>query len=954
MRQLIFSILFLITSLSASSQIVINEFSCSNLTTVQDAFGENEDWIELYNAGGAAVNLTGLFLSDNPNKLQKYQIPALAPIAPGGRQMIFCSNQNTIQANEIHTSFKLRQANNEWFILSDALGNIVDSVHLGSRRTQVDHSHGRTNDGGATWGTFTNPSPNAANAGARLGYEAPPTFSLPAGNYPAALSITLSAGPNTTIYYTTNGSIPSPASTVYAGPIPVAANTAIRAIAVNSNTQILPSRSETNTYFINENSTFDVVSVCGPYTAGSSNGGGFLFSGPRPPIFSSIEYFDNNFNQQLEMEGRASKHGNDSWAYPQKGIDFEAMDETGTESEFKKKLFPTSLRDRFDRVMFKAAGSDNLRSGPGGAFPPAPSNGAHIRDVFAQTLSEKYGLEMDLRRWKPVLLFVNGQYWGLYDMRERVDGDYFEYYYGKKRDKVDHLSYWAGNAGPTRIRIGSDTGYVNLYNFVVNNNMAIPANYNYVKSQLNLKSFCQFFIFNTYLVNHDFLNWNTMWWRGRGNNNRVKWRFALWDMDAILGLNNNNYTGLGTTTAQADPCEPTQLFQNNPFVKHSDMLSRLLANPDFDRFYKDQWIDMFNGPLNCTNILNHWDSCIAVIDPEMARQAARWNGVPGNPLPLSYAIWQGHATTARNFLQDRCDVIARKLDSCMQLKVRDLKLNVSPPNSGIVAIDGDVKSPYVWTRTMRADSVYELSAAPTLGPYWTFDRWEKQEPTNTFNPNGTSSPAQFDFTESDSVIAYFKYYNYDSIDVTFDVQDPGSGTIRLNGATIPSYPSTIRLSRLENYSIEAIPSNSTYLFKDWTKNNFTTNIAFLTRSQTSFTYDTTDVITANFRYVAPPPPPPPVPEIDKTVVIPNAFSPNGDGRNDRFNPRVGADVIGMDLRIYDRWGQLVFRSNELRGGWDGTYKGTTEATIGTYQYILKLKYTDQSSETHRGDVLIVR
>ncbi len=918
------------------AQVVINEFSCSNVNTIADAFGENEDWVELYNTGGTPVNLSGYFLSDDPSDLQKYQIPTVTPVAPGARKMVFCSNRKTIQANEIHTSFKLRQSNGEWFILSTTAGVIVDSVHLGSRRTQVNHSHGRTTDGAATWGVFTAPSPNAANANARLGYEAAPTFSIPAGNYTAAQNIALSAGPNTTIHYTTNGSIPTAASPTYVTPIPVAANTSIRAIAISTNTQILPSRIETNTYFINESSNFDVVSVCGPYDVASANGAPNLFGGFNTRIYSSIEYFDNGFNQLQEFEGRASRHGNDSWAYAQKGIDFEAMDETGTESEFKGQLFGTSLRNKFDRVMFKAAGSDNLRNT---GFPP--SNGAHIRDVFAQTLSEKYNLEMDFRRWKPVLLFINGQYWGLYDMRERVDADYFSYYYGKSRKKVDHLSYWGG----LRVRLGSDTGWTNLYNHIVNNNMAIQANYEHVKDNLNLKSFCQYFIINTYLVNHDWLNWNTMWWRGRGNNNKVKWRYALWDMDAILGLNNANYTGISTTSFEFDPCEPTSLFQNNSNIKHTDMLTNLLDNPEFEKLYRDQWIEMFNGPLDCTNMLNHFDSCVNVISPEMARQATRWG--------MTFATWQTFVTQARTFITNRCAVISRKLDSCMNLKPRELKLNVSPPNSGIIALNSSVKSPYVWGKIMMADSIYELQATPTLGPYWSFDRWEKQEPTNVFNPNANDPTVLFDFKDKDSVIAYFKYYNYDSIDVTFDVQAANAGTIKLNGATLPTYPNTIRLSRLQMYNIQA-EANPSFVFVNWTKNNTTTNIANLSNPGTTFTYDTTDVITANFKFIPPPIPPPALPEIDKRVFIPNAFSPNGDGKNDAFHIRIGPDVIGLDIRIYDRWGQQVFRTNEMRAGWNGSYNGKGEAGIGSYQYLIKLKYRDNTTDVHRGDVMLIR
>jgi len=905
------------------------------MNTVFDAFGEREDWIELYNSGGGNVNLTGYFLSDDPNKLQKWEIPPITDITPGGRKMIFCSNRDLVHpgTGQMHPSFKLRQSNGEWFILSDAVGGIIDSVHLFSGKTQINNSRGRTSDGAATWSLFGTPTPNAANMNPFDGYATKPIMSLAPGNYTAAQNVTLSSpDPNVTIHYTTNGSTPSALSQVYAAPIPVAATTAIRAIAVSSNPLILPSFPETNTYFINESSNFDVVSVCGPYDNASATNGQWLFSWAAPRIWSSFEYFDNNLNFEFELDGRASKHGQDSWAYPQKGIDFEAMDETGTSASFNQKLFGTSLRDTFDRIMLKAGGSDNYAGGP--------NNSAHMRDVWAQTLSEKYGLEMDFRRWHPTLMFVNGEYWGLYDLRERVDGDYFEYYYGKKRDKVDHLSYWGG----LNVRLGSDTGWVNLYNFIVNNNMAVPANYDYVKTQLNLKSFCQYFILNTYLVNHDWLNWNTMWWRGRGNNNSVKWRYALWDMDAICGLDNPNYTNLSTTTYQFDPCEPTSLFQNNTNIKHTDMLTNLLDNADFDQLYKDQWIYMFNGPLDCANIIAQLDSVENIMDPEMTRQSNAWGG--------TYAGWKANVQEVRDFVNLRCAVIGDKLDSCMELKPVKLQLNVEPPNTGIVSLDGSVKSPYVWSKVIIGDSTYSLEGVPIAGPYWSFDYWEKQDAANIFTPNLTTSLVNVDLQEDDSVIAHFKYYNFDSVDVTFDVQPPGTGQISLEGSIIPVYPTTIRLDRLRQYNIEALPDVS-HIFLNWGKNNTSTVLGNALAAQTTFEYVDPETFTAYFKYIPPPPPPPPLPAIDKTVFIPTAFSPNGDGNNDAFHVKIGPDVIGMDMRIFNRWGEEIYRTNEARIGWDGMYKGQ-RAHVGSYHYQIHLKYRDDSVEKHVGDVILLQ
>lgn len=937
MKKIIVGLFLCFTYIHSIAQVVINEYSCSNISTVLDAYNQRNDWVEFYNSGASNVNLTGYYLSDDPNNLTKFLIPAVTDITPNGRKMMYCSGRGLVHAGtgQIHTSFKLRQCDNEWFILTDPSGLvIVDSVFLGNPRTQVNHAAGRTTDGAATWSVFNTPTPNAANANAKDGYATTPIFSLSSGNYTVAQNVSLSSpDPNITIYYTTNGTIPSATNgTAYATPINITATTAIRAIAISSNPLILPSIIKTNTYFMNESSTFDVVSVCGPYNTASSLGGPNLFNGGQA-IYSSFEFFNNTLTPQFDYIGRASRHGNDSWAYQQKGIDFEVLDETGTRSSMDYPLFSTTLRNKFDRIMLKAGGSDNFPTG-------FPNNSCHIRDAFAQTLAEKYQLDMDFRRWMPALMFVNGNYWGLYDMRERVDGDFFEYYYGKNRDKCDHLSYWGG----LQVRLGSDTGWVNLYNFIMANNMAVQSNYDHVKEFLNTKSFIQYFIFNTYLVNHDWLNWNTMWWRGRGNSNNIKWRYVLWDEDAITGLQNPNYTGLSTTSFEFDPCEPVDLFNNNSNIKHTDMLKRLLNNAEFTQQYRGEWINMLNGCFECTHLLNHFDSVVAIINPEMTRQATNWGG--------TYANWQANVASMRSFLQSRCAVIAQKLDSCMQLNPQPLKLNVFPANSGTIAMDGSLKSPYVWSQIIEADSIYELSATPTAGPYWSFDYWELTNAANSVNPNINTATVNYNFTDNDSVIAHFKYFNYDSIDVTFDVQPVNTGTIKLEGNLLPFYPYTIKLSRLKNYQIEATP-NLSYIFVDWTKNNSTTNFVNNKEPITFFDYDTTDVITANFLFLPPPPPPPPIPDIDKTVFIPNAFSPNGDGRNDIFDIKISPDVTGMLFRVYDRWGQLIFESRERRGGWNGTYNGFP-ADIGVYQYYIQLKYRDGSNQVHRGDVSLIR
>jgi len=159
------------------------------------------------------------------------------------------------------------------------------------------------------------------------------------------------------------------------------------------------------------------------------------------------------------------------------------------------------------------------------------------------------------------------------------------------------------------------------------------------------------------------------------------------------------------------------------------------------------------------------------------------------------------------------------------------------------------------------------------------------------------------------------------------------------------------LDRLRQYNIEALPEVS-HIFLNWDKQNANTTLGNDLAPQTTFDYLDAETITANFKYIPPPPPPPPLPAIDKNVFIPTAFSPNADGNNDFFHIKVSPDVIGMDMRIVDRWGTEVFLTNELRTGWDGMLKGQ-RAHTGTYYYVIHLKYRDDTVEMHKGNLTLL-
>ena len=696
MNKILLISLFFISCASLHGQVKINEYSCSNIAGPTDAYGEREDWIELLNTTGASVDLTGWFLSDKPTNLTKWQIPS-GSINANGYKMVFCSKRDLVNGNQYHPNFGLSQTEGDWIILTNPMLAVVDSfkiVHM----TKSNHSVGRTTNGASTFSLFTTPTPNASNTGAVNFYTATPVFGLQAGFYPAAQSITITCpDPAATIRYTIDGSDPVVTSPAYTGPIPIATTKIVRAAAFGTN---LPSFTATNTYFINISHTLPVVSVSsqGVYSLvanGSQN---------PPDRIGSFELFEENGAFIDEGQGNFNKHGNDSWAYPQRGFDFIMRDEFGYNGDLEHVIFPQKTRDNFQRVILKPAASDN--------YPF--ENGAHIRDAFIHELSIKAGMKLDERTWRPCVLYLNGQYWGVYEIREKADdSDYTDFYYNQNKYNLYYLKTWGG----TWQDYGAPNALPNwnsLKNYIATNSMANPTNFAYVDSLLNWKSLCDYFMFNSYVVNQDWLNWNTAWWRGLDQNgDKKKWRYALWDMDATFG-HYINYTGIPDPSANADPCNVENL-PNPGGQGHTEILEKLiLENPVVEQYYITRYIDLVNTYFSCDTMIMLLDSMVNEIGPEMTAHCTKWGG--------TYNGWQTKVQTLRNFINARCLALTQGLIDCYSLSGPfAVTFNVTPINSGKIKVNSIWAPSYPWSTTYFGGINTNIIAQ--ANPGYVFSNW---------------------------------------------------------------------------------------------------------------------------------------------------------------------------------------------------------------------------------------
>jgi len=713
------------------SQIVINEYSCSNISGPTDSFGENEDWVEFYNTTSSSIDLSGYFLSDKAGNLTKWQIPVGASIPANGYSTISYSGRGLIAGSgEIHAGFGLSQTRGEWIILTEPGGNVVDSLKI-VKVTKPNHSYGRTTDGASTWSLFTTPTFNSANTGGINYYTQTPILDLAPGFYTGSQNLTISTPDATaTIYYTLDGSTPTASSTLYSSPISISSTTVVRAIAISSDPNTPPSFIETNTYFIDVTHTLPVVSICGDQITDFLNNvapGSFTnnFDG-------AFELFEDDGSFIDEGEGYYNKHGNDSWSYAQRGFDFIMKDQYGYNYAVQHKIFRDKSRKKFQRLILKPAANDNI------SF----EDGAHIRDAYVHTLSQIGKLRLDERTNRSCIVYVDGEYWGVYEIREKVDdSDFTKYYYNQPGDQIDFIKTWGG----TWTDYGDMTHWNDLYNFIIANDMTDPTNYAWVKERYNTGSLIDYTVLNSYVVTTDWLNWNTAWWHGHvppPEGDKQKFRYVLWDMDATFG-HYINYTGVPDTSPNADPCNVDGLSGSSDPEGHMTILTKLMDNEEFKQQYISRYIDLSNTIFQCSNMIHILDSMIAVIEPEMPGQLTKWGG--------TMTQWQDNVQEMKDFINARCAALSTGLIDCYNLNgPYDVVIKVSPASAGEVKVNSVWAPSYPWT-TVQYGGINTLFKASANSGY-TFDHWESINHTFV-NPNSITDT--LDFSGTDTITAVF-------------------------------------------------------------------------------------------------------------------------------------------------------------------------------------------------------
>ncbi len=592
-RQLIVktAVLFLLIMLPPAvlgQHIIINEVMSSNQTSFFDENGDASDWIELYNPGSDPATLTGYGLSDDPLDSLKWRFGDTVMPA-GGYLIVFASDKNRHGA-QLHTNFKI-SASGETLVLTGSNGVILDRIAVPACATDI--SYARITDAGAAWG-FQIPTPGLKNTGSTIaGWADSIAPSHRGGFYSSPITVSLSAG-DSKIFYTLDGSRPDSTKTAYTGPITIAATTVLKAMSTKD--AYLPTRPITHTYFINVASTLPVISLsASPFDLFDPDSGiyvNYTKDWERP---AHIEFFEDDKSPGFSEDCGINIHGAQSAEWAQKSLAVKFKQAYGR-STLEYPLFPDFRVTTFDSFVLRNSGNDWQYT--------------HMRDAMMQMLVKD--LDIDYLEYRPATSFINGQYWGIYNIREKVSEHYVEHRYGADPDNIDMIE------NNMSVIYGDSLHFRRLLDFISTHDMSTPAAYAYLDSVIDLDECILYFAAQAYYDNMDWPGTNLKYWRPRTPSG--KWRWILFDLDFGFGLYahgawEDHIAFMFATT-------PTR-YSNPPWA--TLLQRKLVENPVIRNRFINQIADLLNTNFRSSRVVTVINTIANHIATELVRHRARWN-----------------------------------------------------------------------------------------------------------------------------------------------------------------------------------------------------------------------------------------------------------------------------------------------------------------------------------------
>ena len=574
------------------SPLQIWEVMVSNLSYKLRSGGAVCDWVELRNVSDTPIELSGYSLSDDPDLPERWTFPA-GTLQPGESVCVLCDSDyapRDWEPKELNTGFPL-DSRRERLFLYRGDGTLADYAAL--RAIPLDCSLGRESGrGGFLY--FSTPTPGADNSGGARRISAPPVSLEPGGVFDGAESASAAFSAAGEIRYTLDGSVPDASSPLYTGPLVFFSTGIIRAVAIEPDA--LPSPVVTESFILNEGHTLPVLSLVVADAHGFSNC--YTWGDKSREFAANLTLYDgeHSFSRDcgLRMQGWTSL------SLPKKSMGVVFRDRYG--GDLEADVFGNGIT-RFHSLSIRA-GQDYTFS------------------IFRNELIQELVLEgsdvLLTQASKFCILYLNGEYRGIYCLKEDISKQYYASHRNVSKDSVENLR------GPLSNR---SELFRDVIEFSWNNDLSLEENYRHICDLMDIDSLVDWFLFESYCSNTD-IQGNVRYMRSPENGNR--WEMVFYDLDWSF-QNTDAFCAL----LEGKTHSGTQM---------PPLIMKLCWNEDFRGRVLTRYAELLGGVLSNEHVLRRIDEMQALLEPEVPRDRERWG--------LTMHGWYGHIENLRTFIRD--------------------------------------------------------------------------------------------------------------------------------------------------------------------------------------------------------------------------------------------------------------------------------------------------------------
>lgn len=632
------------------------------ISEVKAVSEDNVDWMELHNRGKETVDLSGWGVSDTRDEPFRYQFPSGTTIGAGQYLTIDLKGGTGTYTAPFALALTTERA-----YLTTPDGVISDIISTGVQSRGV--SAGRV-EGNGNRVFFTTPTKGAANTGDYyVSYAKMPEISVTGGYCKAGTRVEITAGNDETIYYTLDGSKPTDKSTEYTGPLTINETTCLRAISYGKDK--LPSRVVTENYLVGVTHEIPVVFVDMKPDD---------FDGETNGIYSKGPGYDME-----DGDGESYVHSKANyWKDVEKEMNFTFYEKDGT----KGVSFDAGIKifGQYSRELAQKSFSVHLRGWYGEKYVTYPffrdSDITTFKSFILRTSGQDWGktkildaltaqvikgrTNVDIMDYRPCVLYINGKYWGIYNIREKENDNYVESHYGdqgasKEEKNIDIIK------GDRILQTGSRADWMALREYVVkylpwsgrSNQINRSDVMEHIESQVDIDSLIDWICIEAYFANSDTGNIRQFRY------NKSKWKWMLFDMDWALQAG-----------SEVNPNYLAELMSNgghgagNMFWTHLHMM--IYYNDTWRSKFINRYAYLLNNVFDTDRVQAIIDAMAAEIRPEMARNCDRW----GKPENLDK--WESNIEALKNSAAKRRTQAVKELKSVFELS--DSKINSLFPN----------------------------------------------------------------------------------------------------------------------------------------------------------------------------------------------------------------------------------------------------------------------------------